>query len=64
METKNQILKSLGFSDELITKLRGANQFICNEQSIDSEFLLVETEDFTDLVVDVVDSQFKNDIMV
>ena len=64
METKNQILKNLGFSDELIAKLRGTDQFICNEQNVDFEFSCMETEDFNDLVIENFDSQFVNDITV
>ncbi|WJS96072.1 hypothetical protein NYQ10_06350 [Flavobacterium johnsoniae] len=64
METKNQILKTLGFSDEFIAQINASNKFVCHEPQADFEMTSVETEDFTDLIIEEVDSPFKSEIIL
>ncbi len=61
METKEQLLKNLGFSDELIASVSSGGKIVFQQRQ---DFDCVESEDFSEIIIDEVETIFTSDLII
>lgn len=61
METKEQLLKNLGFSDELIASVSSGDKIVFQQRQ---DFDCVESEDFSEIIIDEVETIFTSELII